>query len=129
MTTTYHTAISTGAPVNSSVVNSPLGQLDAAIVALHGGASVPDDTLKAWAEGENYEVTAATYDADNVVTTATVKWPDGSAGTFTTTTKNATWLAVDAYTISHTASGKTVTQAAVTRDASGNITAKPALTI
>lgn len=154
MTTHNHTAIATGAAANASTINSPLGALDAAIgnlttltttaktstvaalnelaadvAALSGGANVSDQTLKEWVTGEDYEMTAITYDADGVVTTATVKWPDGSAGTFTTTTKNSTWLAVDAFTISHTASGKTVTQAAVTRDSNGLVTTKPALTV
>jgi len=129
MTTNYHTAITVGAVANASTVNSPLAQLDAAITNIAGGANVTDAVLKAWAEGEAYELTSITYDADGVVTTATAKWADGSAGTFTTTSKNATWLAVDAYTITHAASGKTVTQAAVTRDANGNVTAKPALTV
>jgi len=154
MSTHNHTAITTGAAANASTINTPLGTLDAAIgdldaltttaktsavaalneidaemATLAGGATVTDARLKEWVSGEDYELTAITYDADGVVTTATVKWPDGSAGTFTTTTKNSTWLAVDAYTISHTASGKTVTQAAVTRDGSGLVTVKPALTV
>ena len=129
MTSNYHTPITTGAAANASTVNNPLGQLDDAITDLHGGAGVLDDILKEWTEGEDYELTAITRDADDVVTTATVKWPDGSAGTFTTTTKNSTWLAIDAYTITHTASGKTVTQAAVTRNATGAITTKPALAV
>jgi hypothetical protein len=87
------------------------------------------DTLKSWTEGESYEVISASYDVDGVVTTATVKWPDGSSGTFTTTIKNTTWLSVDAYTITHTTGGETVTQAAVTRDSDGNVTVKPALTV
>jgi hypothetical protein len=129
MTTTYHTAIATGAAANAATFNSPLGQLDDAIVDMHGGAGVNSDTLKEWTESGAYELTSAMFDADNVITVATVKWPDGSAGTFATATKNMTWLAIDAYTISHTASGKTVTQADITRDANGNITAKPALTV
>ncbi len=154
MSTYNHTAISTGAAANAATINTPLGTIDAAIgqlstltttvktsavaamneidadlAALGGGATVTDARLKEWASGEDYEITAATYDSDGVVTTATVKWPDASAGTFTTTTKNTTWLAVDAYTVSHTASGKTVTQAAVTRDANGQVTVKPALTV
>jgi hypothetical protein len=83
--------------------------------------------LKGWINSLSY--TSATRDVDGVITTATVAWPDGSAGTYTVTTKNAIWLRVDAYTVTHTSSGKTVTQAAVTRDANGNITAQPALTI
>lgn len=104
-------------------------KVNANLEGLAGGANVFDETLKGWAEAGAFEVTAVTLDADQVPTTATVKWPDGSAGTFTRTTKNTTWLAVDAYTVSHTDSGKTVTQAAVTRDADGNVTSKPALSV
>jgi hypothetical protein len=94
-----------------------------------GGATASDQLLKDWAAAEAYEVTAATRDVNDLVTTATVKWPDGSGGTFTTTTANATFLTVDAYTVSHTLSGKTVTQAAVTRNGNGAVTVKPALTV
>lgn len=93
------------------------------------GAAATSALLKSWVTSEGYELTAITRDVDEVVVVATVKWPDGSGGTFTTVTKNATWLAIDAYTVSHTLSGKTVTQAAVTRDSAGAITAKPALTV
>lgn len=129
MATDYHTAISVGAAANAATINTPLGVLDAAIGLLGGGANITDDVLKGWTEGELYEITGATWDSDSVISTATVKWPDGSGGTLTTTTKNSTWLAIDAYTITHTSSGKTVTQAAVTRDSNGNITVKPALTV
>jgi hypothetical protein len=110
-----------------------------------GGVKFPDGTtqtsaatanttsvlLRDWTEGESYEMTSITYDGTytSVVSSATVKWPDGSTGTFTTTTINATWVAIDAYTVSHTDSGLTVTQSAVTRNGAGNITTKPALTI
>lgn len=88
-----------------------------------------NDDLKAWANAGAYAITAATRDSDGVITTASVSWPDGSTGTFTRTTKNTTFLTIDAYTVTHTDSGKTVTQPAVTRDSSGNVTAQPALTI
>jgi hypothetical protein len=88
-----------------------------------------DATIIGWAASEAYAITSATRDSDGVITTASVLWPDGSAGTFTRTTKNATFLTIDAYTVTHTDSGKTATQPAVTRDASGNVTAQPALTI
>ena len=94
-----------------------------------GGASASAGALVAWVEAGAYEATAISFDSDGVVTTATVKWPDGSAGTFTTTAKDTTHLAVNSYTVSHTDSGKTVTQAAVTRDADGNVTTKPALSV
>lgn len=80
-------------------------------------------------EAEGYQLSTITYDDDGVVETATVLWPDGSAGVYTTTTKNATFLTVDAFTITHSNSSKTVTQSAVTRDSSGRVTVKPALTV
>jgi hypothetical protein len=139
MSTTFHTAITTGAAANAATVNAPLGQLDAALVTLDaavdgllGGASLSVQQLKDWAAGECYEATAVIFDSDGVPTTATVKWPDGSAGTWTitpTTGKNTTWLAVDGYSITHTGSGKTVTQPTVTRDGNGAVTVKPALTV
>ena len=114
---------------NESDLDTRVDAAAAAGVSLAGGATVTDARLKEWTEAGAYEATAISFDADGVVTTATVKWPDGSAGVFTTVTKNTTWLAVDAYTITHTVSGLTVTQAAVTRDADGNVTTKPALTV
>jgi hypothetical protein len=133
MTTNYHIPITTGAAANASIVNSPLSDLDTALTAeinaRQGGAAVEDQVLKQWTEAEAYEMTSITCDADGIILSATVKWPDGSGGTFTRTTKNATWLAIDAYTITHTASSSTITQTTVTRNASGQITAKPALTV
>lgn len=129
MTTNHHTPITTGASATSANINAPLSELDSAISNAGGGASVSDNVLIGWTEGGDYEATSITRDSDGVVTTATVKWPDGSAGTLTTVTKNDTWLCVDAYTISHTDSSKTVTQSAVTRNTNGEITTKPALTV
>lgn len=131
MTTNYHTAIasSPAQAANASTFNSRFSDLDTAIGLGGGGADATATVLKAWTEGSAYEMTSITYDSDGVVSSATVKWPDGSAGTFTRTTKNSTWLAVDAYTISHTDSGLTVTQTAVTRNSVGSVTAKPALTV
>src|SRR5690625_3117072 len=105
--------------------NSVSDQVEAIADALADGPLAADQRLREWTEAESYEVTSINRDADDVVTTAAVSWPDGSGGTFTTTTKNSTFLAIDAYTITHTQSGKTVTQAAVTRDSDGNVTTKP----
>ena len=126
------TAVNIGSAANDGTgdpLRTAFGKINTNDAGLAGGAGVFDQTLKEWAEAGAYEATAVTLDSDQVVTTATLKWPDGSAGTYTTVTKNATWLAVDAYTASHTASGKTVTQSAVTRDSDGNVTTKPALSV
>lgn len=119
-----------GTPGSVSGVGAGLS-LSGGVVA-QGGATVPNQVLKEWTSAGSYEATAITYDATHTstVSTATVKWPDGSAGVFTTDTIDATWETVDAFHITHVASGKTVTQTAVTRDATtGVVTAKPALTV
>lgn len=102
----------------------------AAIVDGSMPLALNDQRLKEIVSAEGYELTSITRDVDGVPTTAVVKWPDGTAGVFTTTTKNATWLAVDAFTVIYAGSpAKTVTQTAVTRDAAGAVTAKPALIV
>lgn len=79
----------------------------------------------------NLQFTSITYDATyaDVIASAIVQWPDGGTGVFTATSINTTWHKVDAFTVTHIGIGKTVTQAAVTRNALGLVTAKPALTI
>jgi len=82
--------------------------------------------LKAWTLSEAFVLVSATRNADNVITTATIKWPDGASGTFTTTTINATFNAIDAYTVTYVGvTTKTVTQAAVTRNSAGAVIAQP----
>lgn len=93
---------------------------------LHG---VHNSRLLVWASAGAYVSETITLDVDNVPETATVAWPDGSAGTWTRTSKNATHLTVDAYTVTHVDTGVTVTQPAVTRNADGHVTVRPALTI
>lgn len=39
MTTNYHTPVANGAPANSGIINTPLGQLDEAITNLQGSSS------------------------------------------------------------------------------------------
>ena len=93
------------------------------------GHHVEDETLKEWAGGKDVEMLSRTVDGEGRTTSATLKWPDGSGGTFTATDYNATFGCYDGWTKSHTVSGKTVTQAAVTRNGIGAITNKPALTV
>jgi hypothetical protein len=100
-------------------------------IAAGGGATASDQLLKNWTESGAYELTAITYNVTypTVIASGVVKWPDGSAGALTVTAQNTTYLKETAFTITHTASGKTVTQAAVTLNTDGNITVKPALTV
>ncbi len=109
-------------------LRSQVGRLEQTEAGGGGGPSLTERLL-GWTEGEGYELLTAVYDGDGVLASGTVRWPDGSAGVWTRTAKNTTWLAVDGYTVTHDASGLTVSQAAATRDADGCVTAKPALTV
>jgi len=107
---------------NVGQLRGPIGETGPVAVTDH-------EKLKWWAEARAYTLTSATRDSDDVINVATVSWPDGSSGTYTRVTKNATFLVVDAYTVTHVGFGLTVTQSAVTRNAAGSITAQPALTV
>jgi hypothetical protein len=111
-----------------TAVWEPLGWVNDGSVT---GPGVAPAQLVEWTEAEAYETLTVTYrvDVDTLVATATVRWPDGSAGVFTSTAADEEFGVIDAYTITHTGSGKTVTQAAVTRNGSGQITTKPPLVV
>lgn len=87
------------------------------------------DELIKWTQGKNWEPINITYDSELRITSASVLWPDGSTGTYTATDFNVTHEVYDGYTITHTNSGLTVTQSAVTRGSDGEITYKPQLTV
>jgi len=84
-----------------------------------------------WAYVQSFAVISATRNANNVITTASIIWPNGATGMFTTDTINTTFNAIDAWHATHIldAVTKTVTQTAVTRNASGAVTAQPAITL
>jgi hypothetical protein len=92
--------------------------------------TVTDQLLTEWTAAEAYKMSSITYDGTypEVPALASVIWPDGSAGVFTATTISSPGR-IDAYTITHTTTGKTVTQTAVTRSAAGLVTAKPDLAV
>lgn len=67
--------------------------------------------------------------SDGVITSADVIWPDGTAGTYTTLTIDATFV-VNSYRITYGSPALlTATQPAVTRDETGAITNRPEITI
>lgn len=70
-------------------------------------------------------------DASGAVTSAPVVWPDGKVGTYTATTVSTAFPgAVDAYTITYGSPvTATYTQPACTRDPSGAVTIRPAMTV
>lgn len=73
---------------------------------------------------------AVTNDSNGAPVSASVMWPDGTAGTYAGTASTAFPGAVDAYTITKPGvPTRTFTQPAVTRDTAGNITNRPAITV
>lgn len=74
---------------------------------------------------------AITRDANSAATSAPVTWPDGTAGAYTATTVSSAFPgAVDAWTVTYGSPvTRTYTQPAVTRNASGAVTNRPAITV
>ena len=73
---------------------------------------------------------AVTRNADGAATSATVEWPDGVTGVYSGTVSGTFPGAVDAYTVTRTgAPTVTFTQPAVTRNANGHVTNRPAITV
>lgn len=88
--------------------------------------------LVAWTNAQSFNATAITRDANEAIVTATVVWPDGGTGTFTTDTASTLFPgAIDAYHVTYVngAVSHTITQSLVTRDANGAVTAQPALVV
>lgn len=71
---------------------------------------------------------AVTVDGDGAPISASLKWPDGTVGVYAGTASTEFPGAVDAYTVTYAGSPTiTITQPAVTRNESGQVTNSPAL--
>ncbi len=87
--------------------------------------------LSTWAYTQAFQAVTATRDANGAIVTAIIVWPDGVAGVFTTDVASTAFPgAIDAWHATYASTpSKTITQPAVTRDASGAVIAQPAITI
>lgn len=88
--------------------------------------------LLQWAYASAFRLVSATRDTNEAIVTASIVWPDGATGTFTTDTTSIIFLgAIDAWhaTYINGSITHTVTQPLVTRDANGAVIAQPAITI
>ena len=105
--------------------------LTAAQVAAYINANRLNQTLLTWAYAQSFQLVSATRDANGAITAASIVWPDGTAGVFTTDIASTAFPgAIDAWHATYAGTpAKTVTQAAVTRDANGAVTAQPTITI
>jgi hypothetical protein len=87
--------------------------------------------ITAWALVQAFQVVTATRDVNGAIVTASIVWPDGTAGVFTTDVASTAFPgAIDAWHATYASSpAKLITQPTVTRDASGAVIAQPAITI
>ncbi|RYG88821.1 MAG: hypothetical protein EON59_03260 [Alphaproteobacteria bacterium] len=132
----FYLAVADGTDENN--VHLPNSLMDTAwkqLVALAGlqspsAASISDAQLKAWAAPMSWPAVVTVTDANGAATTATITWPDGTPGVLTMV-RSATWGGVDSYTATYVGSvTKTVTQSAITRDATTGVPSTiPALTV
>lgn len=103
-------------PLNAARLNAQENDIEAALVQL---ASDPSLLFTG----------AITLNADGAPLSASVVWPDGSPGVYAGTASVTFPGAVNAYTVTKVGEPtRTYTQPAVTRDPSGNITNRPAIT-
>lgn len=82
--------------------------------------------LVAWTVADSYRyVGAPTYGTGanaGVIVGATIVWPDSSGGVLAVSVVDPVWLVWTSYTITHVASGKTVTVTGLVMDSDGEIT-------
>lgn len=80
--------------------------------------------LQTWALTLAFALISAERNGDDAITTATIKWPDGVVGTFTSDVLSTAFPgAVDAWHGTH--GSQTVTQPLMTRNANGAVIAQP----
>lgn len=123
--------------VGLSDILPKLTEISAAIVTYQTNGlaayklSTDAKVLAGWAYAGAWRVVTATYNTDGAMASANIQWPDGSSGIFTADAFNATYPElVDAWHATYAGvPTRLVTQAAVTRDSDGNMTAQPAITV
>lgn len=84
-----------------------------------------------WAYAGNFgRLVSGTHDANSVLLSADIVWPDGTPGEYVTDAQDASSGAINAWHATYIgATTKTITQLAVTREASGAVTAQPPITV
>jgi hypothetical protein len=94
-------------------------------------ASANSSTLSGWAYTQTFQLVSATRDANSAIISASIVWPDGITGVFTTDVASVEFPgAIDAWHATYAGTpAKLITQPAVTRDVNGAVTAQPAITI
>jgi hypothetical protein len=118
-------------PLLAEIEAAAASALESADAAAASAASVVNYNLSTWAYAQTFRLVSATRDANEAIISATIAWPDGVAGVFTTDIASTAFPgAIDAWHATYAGNpAKLITQPAVTRDAEGAVTAQPAITI
>jgi len=112
--------------IPSGVAALPTSAPIAAVTSINGQTGAVDTYTQLARDPSQLFVGAVTY-TDGAPTSAAIVWPDGVVGVYTGTPSVTFPGSIDSYTLTHGTT--TYTQPAVTRDASGNITNQPAITV
>lgn len=90
-----------------------------------------DNLITTWANTQNFRLAEAVRDVNGTLVTASIVWPDGTEGVFTSLNFNVEFQgAIDSWEVTYAASKfKTITQPIVTRDYNGAVVLQPPLII
>lgn len=88
-------------------------------------------SLLSWAYTQSFQLVSSTRDANSAIISASIVWPDGVLGVFTTDVASTAFPgAIDAWHATYVSTpSKLITQPTVTRDANGAVITQPAITI
>lgn len=88
-------------------------------------------SLLSWAYTQSFQLVSSTRDANSAIVSASIVWPDGVLGVFTTDVASTAFPgAIDAWHATYSSTpSKLITQPTVTRDANGAVLTQPAITI
>lgn len=88
-------------------------------------------SLLSWAYVQAFQLVSSTRDVNSAIISASIVWPDGKLGVFTTDVASIDFPgAIDAWHATYLGTpSKLITQPTVTRDANGAVITQPAITI
>jgi hypothetical protein len=93
-------------------------------------SAMRDQALMAWTLSGAFALSSVVRDANEMLVSAVVQWPNSQTGTYTTLVASTAFLGtVDSFKVTYqygAGAVRTITQPTVTRDASGSVTTRPA---
>lgn len=118
------------AQVASAAASAEASKIAAALSAEQATQGNPYN-LVTWSYTQAFQLVSATRDSNGAIITASIVWPDGILGVFTTDIASVAFPgAIDAWHATYIGlTAKTITQPVVTRDSIGAVVIQPAIII